>query len=109
MKSLAFWGVRSGRLVLVLVGGANRVQEGVISAMLSEPVGKADAAFVRQKTGFSIGGILSVGHLEDPITFMDEALLRETEVWAAGHTHAVFGLPPRKLAELTGGRLIEVS
>lgn len=110
VKSLIFRGEASGRHVLVLAGGANRVDEAKVSAVLSEPVGKADAAFAREKTGFSIGGIPPVGHAEEPITLIDEALLREEEVWAAaGHTHAVFGLPPEKLVEITGGKMIEVS
>ena len=106
VKSLVFRGTRTGRPVLVLAGGANRVDERRISDLVSEPVGMADAAYVREKTGFSIGGVPPVGHAERPTTFVDEDLLREEEVWAAaGHTHAVFGLGPAELVRITGGRV----
>ena len=106
VKSLVFRGARTGRPVLVLAGGANRVDERRISDLFSEPVGMADAAYVREKTGFSIGGVPPVGHAERPTTFVDEDLLREEEVWAAaGHTHAVFGLHPAELVRISGGRV----
>jgi prolyl-tRNA editing enzyme YbaK/EbsC (Cys-tRNA(Pro) deacylase) len=106
VKSLVFRGTRTGRPVLVLAGGANRVDERRISDLFSEPVGMADATYVREKTGFSIGGVPPVGHAERPTTFVDEDLLREEEVWAAaGHTHAVFGLEPAELVRISGGRV----
>ncbi len=106
VKSLVFRGTRTGRPVLVLAGGANRVDERRISDLVSEPVGMADAAYVREKSGFSIGGVPPVGHAERPTTFVDEELLREEEVWAAaGHTHAVFGLHPAELVRISGGRV----
>jgi prolyl-tRNA editing enzyme YbaK/EbsC (Cys-tRNA(Pro) deacylase) len=106
VKSLVFRGTRTGRPVLVLAGGANRVDERRISDLFSEPVGMADATYVREKTGFSIGGVPPVGHAERPTTFVDLDLLREEEVWAAaGHTHAVFGLEPAELVRITGGRV----
>ncbi len=61
--------------MLVLAGGANRVDEARISALLGEPIEKADAAFVREKTGYAIGGVPPVGHTEAPVTFLDEDLL----------------------------------
>jgi prolyl-tRNA editing enzyme YbaK/EbsC (Cys-tRNA(Pro) deacylase) len=107
VKSLVFRGRRTGRPVLVLAGGANRVDENRVSQLLSEPVGMADAAYVREKTGFSIGGVPPVGHVEQLTTFVDEDLLPESEVWAAaGHTHAVFGLKPADLVRITDGRVV---
>jgi prolyl-tRNA editing enzyme YbaK/EbsC (Cys-tRNA(Pro) deacylase) len=109
VKSLVFRGRKTGRPVLVLAGGANRVNEARISNFFSEPVEMADAGYVREKTGFSIGGVPPVGHAERPVTFVDEDLLLEEEVWAAaGHTQAVFGLEPARLLEITGGRVISV-
>jgi prolyl-tRNA editing enzyme YbaK/EbsC (Cys-tRNA(Pro) deacylase) len=109
VKSLVFRGRETGRPVLVLAGGANRVNEARISDFFSEPVEMADAGYVREKTGFSIGGVPPVGHAERPVTFVDEDLLREEEVWAAaGHTHVVFGMEPAELLEITGGRVIAV-
>jgi prolyl-tRNA editing enzyme YbaK/EbsC (Cys-tRNA(Pro) deacylase) len=109
VKSLVFRGGRTGRPVLVLASGPNRVDEARISEMVSEPVEKADAAYVREKTGFSIGGVPPVGHAEQPETFVDEDLLDEEEVWAsAGHTHAVVGLSPLDLLRVASGRVVAV-
>lgn len=107
VKSLVFRGAETGRPVLVLASGPNRVDEGRMEEWLSEPVEKADAAFVREKTGFAIGGVPPVGHLEEPVAFMDDALLAHEEVWAAaGHTHVVFGARPGDLQRATGARVV---
>ena len=109
VKSLVFRGTRTDRPVLVLAGGANRVNENRISRLLSEPVEMADAAYVREKTGFAIGGVPPVAHAERPEAFVDEDLLLESEVWAATeHTHVVFGLEPAELVRLTGARVVAV-
>ena len=79
VKSLVFRGRRTGRPVLVLAGGSNRVDENRVSHLLSEPVGMADAAYVRKKSGFSIGGVPPVGHAEQLTTFVYEDLLLEGE------------------------------
>jgi prolyl-tRNA editing enzyme YbaK/EbsC (Cys-tRNA(Pro) deacylase) len=110
VKSLVFRGRETGSPVLVLAGGANRVDEARISDLVSESVEMADATYVREKSGFPIGGVLPpVGHAERPLTLVDEDLMREEEVWAAaGHTHAVFGMKPAELIEITGGRVVPV-
>jgi prolyl-tRNA editing enzyme YbaK/EbsC (Cys-tRNA(Pro) deacylase) len=109
VKSLVFRARETGSPVLILAGGANRVDEARISDLVSEPVEMADAAYVREKTGFSIGGVPPVGHAGRPVALVDEDLLREEEVWAAaGHTHVVFGLKPAELLEITGGRVVAV-
>jgi prolyl-tRNA editing enzyme YbaK/EbsC (Cys-tRNA(Pro) deacylase) len=77
VKSLVFRGRRTGRPILVLAGGANRVDENTISRLLSEPVEMTDAAYVREKTGFAIGGVPPVAHAEQPEAFVDEDLLLE--------------------------------
>ena len=109
VKSLVFRGENTGRSILVLASGPNRVNEERISELVSEPVAKANAAFVRDKTGYAIGGVPPIGHAEAPVTFVDEDLARQEEVWAAaGHTHVVFGLHPSELIEATGGTVIPV-
>jgi prolyl-tRNA editing enzyme YbaK/EbsC (Cys-tRNA(Pro) deacylase) len=109
VKSLVLRGRETGRPVLVLAGGEGRVDVNKISGLLSEPLEMADAAYVREKTGFSIGGVAPVGHLERPEVFVDEDLLGERKVWAsAGHSHAVFGLEPAELVRLTGGHVVAV-
>lgn len=110
VKSLVFRGGDSGRPILVLASGPNRVDETRLADLVSEPVEKADAAFVREKTGYAIGGVPPLGHAEPAITFVDEDLLRHETVWAAaGHTHVVFGVSPADLLDASGGTVIPVS
>ncbi len=109
VKSLVFRVADTGTPVLVLASGANRVSEERISALLAEQIEKADAAFGREKTGLAIGGVPPLGHAEAPVTFLDEDLLEQEEVWAAaGHTHVVFGLRPEELSGITAARAIRV-
>jgi prolyl-tRNA editing enzyme YbaK/EbsC (Cys-tRNA(Pro) deacylase) len=110
VKSLIFKGKRSERPILVVASGANRVDEKKIEALIGEPLGKADADFVRQRTGFVIGGVPPVGHLEKLETFIDQDLLQYGEIWAAAGTpNAVFRLSPDDLVRMTGGRVVEVA
>jgi prolyl-tRNA editing enzyme YbaK/EbsC (Cys-tRNA(Pro) deacylase) len=109
VKSLVFKGKHSQRPVLVAASGPNRVDERKIEALISEPLGKADAEFVRQRTGFVIGGVPPVGHSEQLETFIDQDLLQYDEIWAAAGTpHAVFRLTPADLVRITGGRVVAV-
>ncbi len=109
VKSLIFKAKRSGRPVLVIVSGPNRVDERRIEALLGEPLGKADADFVRQHTGFVIGGVPPVGHTEELITYIDEDLLLYPEIWAAAGTpHAVFRLTPAELVKIAAGLVTTV-
>jgi prolyl-tRNA editing enzyme YbaK/EbsC (Cys-tRNA(Pro) deacylase) len=109
VKSLVFKGTESGDPILVETSGANRVDERRLKALLGEDIQKADADFVRQQTGFSIGGIPPVGHANPITTIIDEDLLQFTEIWAAAGTpHAVFPLTPRDLQRLTGGRIASI-
>jgi prolyl-tRNA editing enzyme YbaK/EbsC (Cys-tRNA(Pro) deacylase) len=103
-KSLIFRAKPSNRPVLIIASGANRVDEKAIEALLGEGIGKADAEFVRDKTGYAIGGVAPVGHASPVVTFIDEDLLRFDSIWAAAGTpFAVFRLSPQDLPELTGG------
>src|SRR5205814_9954998 len=76
VKSLIFRAERSGRGVLVLTSGSNRVDEAKIAALLGEPIGRADPDFVREHTGFAIGGVPPIAHARPMVTFIDEDLLR---------------------------------
>ena len=108
-KSLIFRAKESDRPVLVIASGVNRVDEKTIAAILCERIGKADAEFVRQRTGFVIGGVPPVGHSEQLETFIDEDLLQYEEIWAAAGTpHAVFCLTPGDLIRATGGKVISI-
>ncbi len=102
VKSLVMRGVHSGEPVLVLVSGTNRADVALIEAAFGEPVERPDADYVRDITGYSIGGIPPVGHPRILPTLLDEDLLRFETVWAAaGHPHAVFPIAPAVLADAT--------
>ena len=108
-KSLVFRGEQSQRAVLVITSGGNRVDERKVAALIAEPVGRADADFVRQRTGFAIGGVAPIAHAEPLTILIDEDLMRWPEIWAAaGHPNTVFKLTPADLVRMTGGRVTEV-
>jgi prolyl-tRNA editing enzyme YbaK/EbsC (Cys-tRNA(Pro) deacylase) len=108
-KSLVFQGKQTTRPILVIASGPNRVNEKRMAELTSEPIGKADANFVRQHTGFAIGGVPPVGHIEKLEVFIDEDLLQYDEIWAAaGSPHAVFKLTPSDLIKMTGGRVTPI-
>ena len=108
-KSLVFRGEQSQRPVLVIASGINRVDERKVAALVAEPIGRADADFVRQRTGFAIGGVAPVAHAEPLTILIDEDLLRWPEIWAAaGHPNTVFKLTPDDLVRLTGGRVASI-
>jgi prolyl-tRNA editing enzyme YbaK/EbsC (Cys-tRNA(Pro) deacylase) len=109
-KSLVFRAKSSGRAVLVIASGTNRVDENKIAAALGEPIGKADAEFVRDRTGYAIGGVAPVGHDRSVRIFIDEDLRQYPAIWAAGgHPHAVFRLTFEELLRLTAGTVIRVA
>jgi prolyl-tRNA editing enzyme YbaK/EbsC (Cys-tRNA(Pro) deacylase) len=108
-KSLIFKGKESGRAVLVIASGENRVDTEKITAALGEPIGKANADFVREATGFVIGGVPPVGHRRTLPTFIDIDLGKYEEIWAAAGTpFAVFRLTPAELEKIAPGRTMEV-
>jgi prolyl-tRNA editing enzyme YbaK/EbsC (Cys-tRNA(Pro) deacylase) len=109
VKSLIFKGRQSGKPVLVIASGPNRVNEKRVGELFGEPIEKANADFVRQHTGFAVGGVPPVGHLEPLQTFIDEDLLQYPEIWAAAGTpHAVFCLTPTDLTAMTGGEITSI-
>lgn len=109
-KSLIFRATESGRPVLAIASGSVRVDERCVSSLLGESIGRADAAFVREQTGFAIGGVPPVGHRSPPVIFIDETLLGFETIWAAGGTpNAVFRLQPDDLVRLTGGQVAAIA
>jgi prolyl-tRNA editing enzyme YbaK/EbsC (Cys-tRNA(Pro) deacylase) len=107
-KSLVFRAA-SGAPVLVIASGANRVDEAKVAAQVGEPIGKADAAFVRECTGYAIGGIPPLGHARPLTTLVDRDLLQHDVVYAAGGTpHAMFPLSPADLVRVAGGGVADV-
>ena len=108
-KSLVFMTSDTQKPILVIASGANRVDEAKVGARLGEAIGKADADFVRSRTGFVIGGVPPVGHTEALKTFIDEDLLNYQQIWAAAGTpNAVFPLTPTDLIQITQGEVIKI-
>lgn len=97
--------------VLVLTSGAHRVDTAKVAAALEvEQLALADAAYVREQTGFAIGGVAPVGHLVPMLTVVDVSLGRYATVWAAaGHPHVVFPTSYDELLRITGGTATEVA
>ena len=110
VKSLVFRGAHSGIPVLLLVSGRNRVNEQAVAGVLGEPIGKADADFVRQHTGFVIGGVPPVGHSEKLRTLIDEDLLQYDQIWAAAGTpNALFQLQAQDLLKISAGQVCKIN
>lgn len=103
-KSLVFKTSKTDRPILVIASGTNRVDTGKVGSLLGEPVKKADADYIRDQTGFAIGGIPPVGHSKQLQTYIDKDLLNYETVWAAAGTpYSVFSIDPDDLMTLTGG------
>jgi Cys-tRNA(Pro) deacylase len=108
-KSLVFRTV-SGRPVLVVCSGSNRVDEKKVGALLSEKISRPDADFVREKTGYAIGGVAPIGHSTRLQILLDEDLQRLDPIWAAaGTSNAVFRLSAAALEKITGGRFVDIA
>jgi prolyl-tRNA editing enzyme YbaK/EbsC (Cys-tRNA(Pro) deacylase) len=105
VKSLVFRGASSGEAVLVLVSGDRRADEAALARALGEPVERADADWVREVTGYAIGGVPPIGHPAPVRTLMDDGLERFEVVWAAAGTpRTVFPIAPDELARVTSAR-----
>ena len=92
-----------------MTSGINRVDEKIIEKLVGEKIKKADAEFTRNVTGFAIGGVPPIGHVQKMITFIDEDLLQYNTVWAAAGTpHTVFSLSPEELIRITSGTIANV-
>jgi prolyl-tRNA editing enzyme YbaK/EbsC (Cys-tRNA(Pro) deacylase) len=110
-KSLIFKGASSGGHVLVIASGINRANEAKVAAAIGEGIRKADADFVRERTGYVIGGVAPIGHDMRPKHVLIDASLADLDpLWAAaGHPHAVFRLSFAELVRLTGGAVAEIA
>jgi Cys-tRNA(Pro) deacylase len=109
VKSLIFKCRGSGKPVLILTSGANRVDVKKIASLTGDPIDRADPEFVRSMTGFAIGGIPPIGHTTAIKTYLDEDLLKFETLWAAAGTpNAVFELTPQDLQTMTSARVVPV-
>jgi prolyl-tRNA editing enzyme YbaK/EbsC (Cys-tRNA(Pro) deacylase) len=102
-KSLIFRS-ESGRAVLVIAAGDRRVDEARIAQLLGEPIGRAAPEFVREHSGFAIGGVAPLAHARPMASYVDASLRRFDVVWAAGGTpHCVFPIRPKDLIRISAG------
>lgn len=112
-KSIIFRRKSDDVAVLVVTSGDRRVDEKKVEALVcpdGRRLGRADAAFVKSRTGFSIGGVSPLAHATPSVTLIDESLFRFDEIWAAaGHPHAVFQLSPWQLQDLTGAPVADLA
>ncbi|CDS51674.1 Peptidyl-dipeptidase dcp [Polaromonas sp. CG9_12] len=111
-KSIVFRRKHDDAAVLVVTSGDQRVDEKKVEALVcdGQRLGRADAAFVKLKTGFSIGGVAPLGHAGPVLVLIDASLFRFAEVWAAtGHPHAVFRLSPQALVQLTQAAVADLA
>jgi len=108
-KSLVFRRTDTDEPVLAILSGARRVEEARLAAAVGAPISKADAAYVRHRLGFVIGGVPPVGHPTPIATFIDDAILDLAIVWAAAGTpHAVVRLTPSELVAATAARVVDI-
>lgn len=109
VKSLIFRKAESGEPVLILVSGANRVDQTAIKSVIGETLKRMDANDVRAVTGFAIGGVAPLGSLTPLATYVDADLLQFPTVWAAaGAPNAVFEVDPKALTAATGATIVAV-
>lgn len=109
-NSLVFRAESSESGLLVMASGARRVDLGKLASLAQGPVGKADARFVRQYTGYVIGGVPPLGHVTALRAFVDVSLADHCTLWAAaGHPHAVFRLTYEELLGITRGQPAELA
>ena len=102
-KSIIFKNANIGKSVLVITSGANRVDEKKVTAILGDKLAKADAAFVREQTGFAIGGVPPIAHANRGAILLDADLLKFKQVFPAGGTpHAMFAIDPNELLRISG-------
>lgn len=106
VKSILFQGETTGDLFLFLTAGGNRVDAMAAARLTGEPMGRADGVLVRQVTGFAIGGVAPVGHLNALPAWADPRLMEFDRVWAAAGTpRHIFPVEPQVLLRISGARL----
>lgn len=109
-KTIVFKTSQTQRAVLIIASGVNRVNEDAVVSSLGEPIEKALADFVREATGYAIGGVPPCGHPRPLTTFVDRDLLALDALWAAAGTpNAVFRIEPGDLVRVTGGQVLEIT
>ena len=109
-KSIVFRANSSNECVLVILSGPCRVSPLLLEKIIGDRISRADADFVREKTGFAIGGVPPLGHVEPVKIILDSSLAEQPEIWAAAGTpNAVFRTTFQDLISLTGAEVRDVA
>lgn len=109
-KSIVFKLREADQALLVIASGSNRIHEKRVGKIVGDVLDKADANFVREATGYPIGGVSPVVQKSDIRVLIDEDILQYDSIWgAAGHPKAVFNMTPDELVSLTGGEVVPVT
>jgi prolyl-tRNA editing enzyme YbaK/EbsC (Cys-tRNA(Pro) deacylase) len=107
-KSIIFAGQSSGDAILFITAGGNQVDPYQASQIAGEALGKADAALIRAQTGFAIGGVAPVGHLNPIRAFFDPRLTEFAMIYAAAGTpRHIFPINPHTLVEISGAQVTD--
>ncbi|AXK39521.1 YbaK/EbsC family protein [Crenobacter cavernae] len=108
-KSMVFRELESGRALIVVASGSNRVCTNKLATLTGKTIARADAAFVREKTGFAIGGVSPIAHVSEVDILLDQDLFQYEEIWAAaGSPYAVFRTTADALASASGARVADI-
>lgn len=106
-KSIIFQGETTGNAILFVTAGSNRVDVNTASIIAGENLRRADAAFIREETGFAIGGVSPLGHIKPSRTFFDPRLQDFKTIWAAAGTpNHMFEIAPELLAEVISASIV---
>lgn len=109
-KSLVFRARGSSRSVLVIASGADRVDLAHVAKEVGAPIERAEGRWVREVSGFAIGGVAPLAHVTPPVVLIDERVMRLSRVWAAAGSPAhVFETTPASLLSLSAGRVADVA
>jgi Cys-tRNA(Pro) deacylase len=109
-KSLIFQTVKDKQGILVITSGANRVDTTKVGKAFGEKVKMASPKFVKELSGYSVGGVPPFGHKSQIQTFIDKHLTTFDLIWAAaGSSNSIFSISPQKLEEITKATIIEVA
>lgn len=107
-KSIIFLGAQSGSCLLFITAGGNQVDAAKAATLAGEPLGKAGADVIRAQTGFAIGGVSPIGHLNEPRAWFDPRLMEFTEIWAAAGTpRHVFCASPAEILRISGAQVAD--
>lgn len=108
-KSIVFREAETDGAILVLASGVNRVDTDKVERIINQKTVRADAQFVRDKTGFAIGGVSPIGHITQVNIIIDKDLFQWDEIWAAaGHPQCLFKLDAHALQQMTGGVVADI-